>query len=435
MIVDPLFAEWIDGLRRDGRRRLTPPAPVAPRATYNRAGGALRRPRRRCRAGRLGDGDPPRPRRRERAARRPGALPARQAVRRRRSPAGRSSRRRATSTPVVERVVDTFELRLHYRRSFRRTSSRAADPDDPAAAARRLSRRAGRRGGRDLQGRRAASSSSSSAPSGVTATRRRRSDVAADVLVGADGANGIVAKAAGLDDGIVRGVALEGNVAWELLDARPLRVDRRGRARRARRGLRLAVPEGRPREPRRRRLGRAKGRTCATTSRGSRAPTAIDPDALTDVRGHRLPMRRLGASTPARDNVLLVGDAAGLVDPLSGDGMYEAFTSARLAAEAILAGDLARLRRRRWRRRSTTTPAPRGRRSARSTAIPPCASGPRARRACSASSPACCAATSGIRARRGASPGRRCGSSRASRAAPDDRLLGEASLPRSGVKE
>jgi flavin-dependent dehydrogenase len=31
--------------------------------------------------------------------------------------------------------------------------------------------------------------------------------------------------------------------------------------------------------------------------------------------------------------VLLVGDAAGLVDPLSGDGMYEAFVSARLAAE------------------------------------------------------------------------------------------------------
>jgi flavin-dependent dehydrogenase len=38
--------------------------------------------------------------------------------------------------------------------------------------------------------------------------------------------------------------------------------------------------------------------------------------------------------------VLLVGDAAGLVDPLSGDGMYEAFVSGRLAADAILAGEL-----------------------------------------------------------------------------------------------
>jgi flavin-dependent dehydrogenase len=42
----------------------------------------------------------------------------------------------------------------------------------------------------------------------------------------------------------------------------------------------------------------------------------------------------------ARDNVLLVGDAAGLIDPLSGDGMYEAFVSGRLAADAILNGDL-----------------------------------------------------------------------------------------------
>jgi flavin-dependent dehydrogenase len=37
--------------------------------------------------------------------------------------------------------------------------------------------------------------------------------------------------------------------------------------------------------------------------------------------------------------VLLVGDAAGLVDPLSGDGIYEALVSARLAAEAILDGE------------------------------------------------------------------------------------------------
>ena len=50
-------------------------------------------------------------------------------------------------------------------------------------------------------------------------------------------------------------------------------------------------------------------------------------------------MRRLGAE-PAAGRVLLVGDAAGLVDPLSGDGIYEAFVSARLAAEAILSGRL-----------------------------------------------------------------------------------------------
>jgi flavin-dependent dehydrogenase len=63
----------------------------------------------------------------------------------------------------------------------------------------------------------------------------------------------------------------------------------------------------------------------------------LESGALTDVRGHRLPMRRIG-SPAARGHTLLVGDAAGLVDPLSGDGIYEAFVSARVAADAILAG-------------------------------------------------------------------------------------------------
>ena len=38
--------------------------------------------------------------------------------------------------------------------------------------------------------------------------------------------------------------------------------------------------------------------------------------------------------------MLLAGDAAALVDPLSGDGMYEAFVSARLAAESVLRDEL-----------------------------------------------------------------------------------------------
>jgi flavin-dependent dehydrogenase len=46
-------------------------------------------------------------------------------------------------------------------------------------------------------------------------------------------------------------------------------------------------------------------------------------------------MRRPGARL-ACGNALAVGDAAGLVDPVSGDGMYEAFVSSRLAAAAIL---------------------------------------------------------------------------------------------------
>ncbi|HEY5026191.1 MAG TPA: NAD(P)/FAD-dependent oxidoreductase [Acidimicrobiales bacterium] len=43
-------------------------------------------------------------------------------------------------------------------------------------------------------------------------------------------------------------------------------------------------------------------------------------------------------TTPAAGRVLLAGDAAGLVNPLQGEGISHAMTSGRLAAEAVLAG-------------------------------------------------------------------------------------------------
>ncbi len=43
-------------------------------------------------------------------------------------------------------------------------------------------------------------------------------------------------------------------------------------------------------------------------------------------------------TTPAAGRVLLVGDAAGLVNPLQGEGIAHGMTSGRLAAEAVLAG-------------------------------------------------------------------------------------------------
>jgi geranylgeranyl reductase family protein len=61
----------------------------------------------------------------------------------------------------------------------------------------------------------------------------------------------------------------------------------------------------------------------------------LDAEALRDVRGHRLPMRT-SLDDVARGRVAAIGDAAGLVDPLTGDGMYEAFLSARLAVDAAL---------------------------------------------------------------------------------------------------
>jgi flavin-dependent dehydrogenase len=61
----------------------------------------------------------------------------------------------------------------------------------------------------------------------------------------------------------------------------------------------------------------------------------LDPAQLEDMRGHRLPLRMPGTRI-AGERALLVGDAAGLIDPVSGDGMYECFVSSKLATDAIL---------------------------------------------------------------------------------------------------
>ncbi|MDQ1481238.1 MAG: hypothetical protein QOI44_2099, partial [Actinomycetota bacterium] len=67
---------------------------------------------------------------------------------------------------------------------------------------------------------------------------------------------------------------------------------------------------------------------------------------LSDRARERSGVRPLGAwlkmglvgTTPARDRVFLAGDAAGLVNPLQGEGIAQAMDSGRAAAESILDG-------------------------------------------------------------------------------------------------
>ena len=238
-------------------------------------------------------------------------------------------------SPVVERDVDRFELRLRYGAQFARSHG------EPLI---RMTQR--RRLDSFLAEQAAAAGAEFRDGAGVAdvevdlegfAARVRGEAVRADTLVGADGANGVVARAIGLGEGIVRGVAIEGNVPLDVLEQD---LDRTA-------VIELAIvpggygwvfPKGDHANLGVGGWGSEGPRLREHLARLARAH-GLEPDVLTDVRGHRLPMRRLG--TPAASGrVLLVGDAAGLVDPLSGDGMYEAFVSARLAADAILAGDM-----------------------------------------------------------------------------------------------
>ena len=159
----------------------------------------------------------------------------------------------------------------------------------------------------------------------------------ADVVVAADGANGTTARAFGLGNGIEHGVAYEGNVPYTV-------VDRERYAHRAivefadipggygwvfAKGDHVNVGVGawQSEGPR---IREHLARVCASHG--------LDAAQLEHLRGHRLPYRR-PVTAIASDRALAVGDAAGLVDPVSGDGMYECFVSARHAAASILAGD------------------------------------------------------------------------------------------------
>jgi geranylgeranyl reductase family protein len=160
------------------------------------------------------------------------------------------------------------------------------------------------------------------------------SRVGALAVVAADGANGTTARAAGIDEEHDYGVAFEGNIPNGSFDE----MRYRGRL-----VLELGVvpggygwvfPKGEHIN-----VGVGGWAREASSLRGHLSRFCreynLDEGRLENVRGFRLPLLK-PASTLARGRVALVGDAAGLVDPLSGDGIYEAFLSGKLASEKIL---------------------------------------------------------------------------------------------------
>jgi geranylgeranyl reductase family protein len=234
--------------------------------------------------------------------------------------------------PVVEDVVTRAELRLRYGRSFaregraplvlmtqrRRLDAYLAEHAVEAGAEFRDATKVERVEASD---------------DGVSVTVAGGERLVARTLIGADGVNGVTARALGLGGNQAVGVAIEGNLGYERL-----REDYRGRL-----VLELGVVPGGygwvfPKgdhvnfgvggwEREGPLLRKHLARLCAAHG--------VDPDELEDLRGFRLPLRA-PRSTMARGRTLLVGDAAGLIDPVSGDGMFEGFLSAKLAAEAAL---------------------------------------------------------------------------------------------------
>jgi geranylgeranyl reductase family protein len=228
-------------------------------------------------------------------------------------------------TPVVEEEVDLVELRFRFGERVERT---AQAPVIYMTQRRRLDAfllDAAREEGVEVR--------EGAQVSLGDEIRVDGTPVSVDVVVGADGANGTTARALGLGVGIVHGVALEGNAPYT-------RVARDRYRRRAvveladiPGGYGWVFPKGDHVN-----VGVGAWKEEGPNLRAHLARTCdahgLNLEDLEHLRGHRLPLRPPG-TTIASERALLVGDAAGLIDPVSGDGMYECFVSAALAADAI----------------------------------------------------------------------------------------------------
>jgi geranylgeranyl reductase family protein len=216
--------------------------------------------------------------------------------------------------PVVEDAVDRLECGLRYRRRFTR---HARAPLAYMTQRRRL----------DHFLLQKAAEAGAEVREGETADAR---ELDARIVIGADGCNGSSAKQLELADGVVHGVALEANYPHEPRFARAMVLEiaviRGGYGWVFPKGDHVNVGVGGNGE---------EGPKLRAELRRMCEAYGIDPDAAEDTRGYRLPLRLPGTQL-ARGRTAVIGDAAGLVDPFSGDGMYEAFLSAQLVADAAL---------------------------------------------------------------------------------------------------
>lgn len=274
---------------------------------------------------------------------------------------------------VPEAVVDTQVRCMRHSWGFAEAVEAAIDPPGTAAECSRglwmvqrprfdqaLVQRAAAAGARVLEGHSFTALESTAAgvelrllqrDSGGGAAIERR--LRARHVIGADGASGAVAASVGLRSSPRVALAMELEVPhrWQpgdpLLRADLLHLDygvlRRGYAWVFPKADHLNIGagefHGRFRDARRDPGARARLRAAID---GYAAALGVDPGRLAGLRAHAHPLPFWDGPEPLHSpdgRVLLVGDAAGLINPLFGDGLLHAIRSGRLAAEALLAGD------------------------------------------------------------------------------------------------
>ncbi len=234
-------------------------------------------------------------------------------------------------TPVVEDRIHTAELGFGYSDRFVRTSE---EPVVYMTQRRRLDEHLASTAadaGADFRDGVRVRTIAMDATGGVVSTDTDR--LTASVVIGADGCNGVSAKQLGLGAGVTYGVAYEGNVGWDVLDESHWRGRLLLEFATVPGGYAWIFPKGDHANVGVGGWGREGGNLKAHLARLC-SQYDVPSDRVTSARGYRLPLRDPAAPI-ASARALVVGDAAGLVDPMSGDGMFEAFLSSRVAAGAV----------------------------------------------------------------------------------------------------
>jgi geranylgeranyl reductase family protein len=153
------------------------------------------------------------------------------------------------------------------------------------------------------------------------------------IIVGADGARSTVARDAGLMRGVSLGMGMEAEtsvageklVQWDSLMGLDLGHIRGGYGWVFPKKDHLSIGVGGPlRQARRLRSG----------YRAVLKSYNLETGSVSSLRSHYLPVRRKGMAIQSM-RCLLLGDAAGLVDPLTGEGIHHAVRSAQMAASVI----------------------------------------------------------------------------------------------------
>ncbi|MGH2444291.1 MAG: geranylgeranyl reductase family protein [Chloroflexota bacterium] len=244
-------------------------------------------------------------------------------------------------TPVVERRIHAMQISVKQRHAFER---RSIEPLCYLTQRRHLDtfmvEKAIHAGARFQEG---VAVTEVSRGERRVEVRAGRQTFTGQALVIADGANGPSARLAGVRVARSKGIALEGNVTqerypiqWQDRFGIDVGAIRGGYGWLFPKGDHLNIGIG----------GMASEGPALRKHLNSLADFyGVDSTSLWALKGHPLPVRLPGGSV-VDGNVAVVGDAAGLLDPLTGEGIYGAIWSGRAAAAAIApfcAGDTANL--------------------------------------------------------------------------------------------